>query len=232
MKKKYKCLILIIGLVLVTVVGYWGVGEYQFQKEKKLILEIQRVADLSVKKQEKNQDLKCKGAYAEVEKSVKKYTIDYTKKRNRIDKIINNTDFSKFVSVENIESDAPQFTNLQKEITDTQESLDKAYNDWQKFTTEKNMLTYYKVDSDDLYYEELYLDILKEEYGLDVSYERKDYKDTIEFYDSVMKIQKEALELLKNTCGTWEIKEGNIYFQNKADEAEYQKLIEKLQKLA
>ena len=59
------------------------------------------------------------------------------------------------------------------------------------------MLTYYKVDSDDLYYEELYLDILKEEYGLDVSYERKDYKDTIEFYDSVMKIQKEALELLK-----------------------------------
>ena len=44
--------------------------------------------------------------------------------------------------------------------------------------------------------------------------------------------QKEALELLKNTCGTWEIKEGNIYFQNKADEAEYQKLIEKLQKLA
>lgn len=68
------------------------------------------------------------------------------------------------------------------------------------------MLTYYKVDSDDLYYEELYLDILKEEYGLDVSYERKDYKDTIEFYDSVMKIQKEALELLKNTCGTWEIK--------------------------
>lgn len=67
MKKKYKCLILIIGLVLVTVVGYWGVGEYQFQKEKKLILEIQRVADLSVKKQEKNQDLKCKGAYAEVE---------------------------------------------------------------------------------------------------------------------------------------------------------------------
>lgn len=88
------------------------------------------------------------------------------------------------------------------------------------------------MDSDDLYYEELYLDILKEEYGLAVSYERKDYKDTIEFYDSVMKIQKEALELLKNTCGTWEIKEGNIYFQNKADEAEYQKLIEKLQKLA
>ena len=129
MKKKYKYLILIIGLVLVTVVGYWGVGEYQFQKEKKLILEIQRVADLSVKKQEKNQDLKCKGAYAEVEKSVKKYTIDYTKKRNRIDKIINNTDFSQFVSVENIESDAPQFTNLQKEITDTQENLDKAYND-------------------------------------------------------------------------------------------------------
>lgn len=77
MKKKYKYLILIIGLVLVTVVGYWGVGEYQFQKEKKLILEIQRVADLSVKKQEKNQDLKCKGAYAEVEKSVKKYTIIY-----------------------------------------------------------------------------------------------------------------------------------------------------------
>lgn len=34
MKKKYKYLILIIGLVLVTVVGYWGVGEYQFQKEK------------------------------------------------------------------------------------------------------------------------------------------------------------------------------------------------------
>lgn len=130
MKKKYKYLILIIGLVLVTVVGYWGVGEYQFQKEKKLILEIQRVADLSVKKQEKNQDLKCKGAYAEVEKSVKKYTIDYTKKRNRIDKIINNTDFSQFVSVENIESDAPQFTNLQKEITDTQENLDKAYNDY------------------------------------------------------------------------------------------------------
>ena len=130
MKKKYKYLILIIGLVLVTVVGYWGVGEYQFQKEKKLILEIQRIADLSVKKQEKNQDLKCKGAYAEVEKSVKKYTIDYTKKRNRIDKIINNTDFSQFVSVENIESDAPQFTNLQKEITDTQENLDKAYNDY------------------------------------------------------------------------------------------------------
>ena len=45
-----------IGLVFVTVVGYWGVGEYQFQKEKKLILEIQRIADLSVKKQEKNQD--------------------------------------------------------------------------------------------------------------------------------------------------------------------------------
>ena len=31
MKKKYKYLILLIGLVLVTVAGYWGVGEYQFQ---------------------------------------------------------------------------------------------------------------------------------------------------------------------------------------------------------
>ena len=60
----------------------WLLGSWRISisKGKKLILEIQRIADLSVKKQEKNQDLKCKGAYAEVEKSVKKYTIDYTKK--------------------------------------------------------------------------------------------------------------------------------------------------------
>ena len=79
----------------------------------------------------------------------------------------------------------------------------------------------------------IYISINYKEKYITAVFEKNVLKnEKIESIKNVLASYMEVLELLKNTCGTWEIKEGNIYFQNKADEMEYQKLIEKLQKLA
>ena len=184
-------------------------------QRNKLVKEIHEIASNDIGKYKFDGELKCRGGFRKVERTIKVYLSDYSKNLEDINSIINDDKFKNLLSISNYKDDAPEFKN-------SLEYLDKQ----NKIYTEKIDLLIKSSDKDyiynniyastkDKYFIELYKKIIIEE-GIDTKYSKN--KSNLvahkEKGENVFKYTKAILDFLVANKGKWKIDGEQIKFDN------------------
>lgn len=232
MKKKILIGVGVLLILIIGVIGYFVVSD--LKQEEKLKNELD---ELNLLVNEENIDVdKVKemlnrtvttGDYKVVETSFKEYLSDAFDSVFQIVDILNDDKLVSILTVENYQSDGPNFIETKAYITETKTKLEELKNSYYSFLTEEKAMSYIENKGLDSYYVDLY----KEEYVGDMktANEDKTVEESINQIIELLNGSEEAINFLTENSSSWHIEEDLIVFDTDELSNEYLDLINKIQ---
>lgn len=232
MKKKILIGVGVLLILIIGVIGYFVVSD--LKQEEKLKNELD---ELNLLVNEENIDVdKVKemlnrtvttGDYKVVETSFKEYLSDAFDSVFQIVDILNDDKLVSILTVENYQSDGPNFIETKAYITETKTKLEELKNSYYSFLTEEKAMSYIENKGLDSYYVDLY----KEEYVGDMktANEDKTVEESINQIIELLNVSEEAINFLTENSSSWHIEEDLIVFDTDELSNEYLDLINKIQ---
>ena len=169
MKKKRKIkkvLKIFLITIIITIIAFIGIvvllAIMDLKQESNLEQEIINYNTKDLAKDDFTVKINTKGDYAYVEKAVKEYYKSLSDNVKTINSYLNNEKFSNLLTVNNLESDRPDFTFSHNTIKITKNNINKAIKNIDKLCDEKtikNLLDKEKLDDADYYYD-FYLELM------------------------------------------------------------------------
>lgn len=232
MKKKILIGVGVLLVLIIGVIGYFVVSD--LKQEEKLKNELD---ELNLLVNEENIDVdKVKemlnrtvttGDYKVVETSFKEYLSDAFDSVFQIVDILNDDKLVSILTVENYQSDGPNFIETKAYITETKTKLEELKNSYYSFLTEEKAMSYIENKGLDSYYVDLY----KEEYVGDMktANEDKTVEESINQIIELLNVSEEVINFLTENSSSWHIEEDLIVFDTDELSNEYLDLINKIQ---
>ncbi len=232
MKKKILIGVGVLLILIIGVIGYFVVSD--LKQEEKLKNELD---ELNLLVNEENIDVdKVKemlnrtvttGDYKVVETSFKEYLSDAFDSVFQIVDILNDDKLVSILTVENYQSDGPNFIETKAYITETKTKLEELKNSYYSFLTEEKAMSYIENKGLDSYYVDLY----KEEYVGDMktANEDKTVEESINQIIELLNVSEEVINFLTENSSSWHIEEDLIVFDTDELSNEYLDLINKIQ---
>lgn len=232
--KVLKIILLIIGIIVaifIALVAYLVVGD--LKQEDILKKEIVNVSNKELLTDDYSIEVKTEGDYAYVEEAVKKFYKELSDSVKTINQYLNDENLINILSANNIQTDGPKFEKsyqileaARKNSTDALQAIANLCDE----ETIKNLIDKEKVDE---YYYDLYIQLMYTEEDLKTFAETKQQMQDLStnlnlFLDKV----NQMLNMLERNSGSWEIKDGQIYFDSDALVNEYNTLYNELNKIA
>ena len=222
--KKLVLLFCFIIFDLFLLVGFLIIRD--FTEENKLKKEILALTKLDITKDRYNLEIKSSGSYGIVESAIKEYLDDYAVNLQSVLGIINDSQFSKLLSVSNYEEDGPEFASSLTYIDKSQEQFNS---DIMMLIEDCDVTKIEGYISDKLsneYYISLYKELMIDTNMDDDFIKTKTIlEDTQNEVNTIFDTSRETLNFLKIHSSEWKIEDNQIKFQTVELVNQYNELI-------
>lgn len=233
MKKKKTIIIFIIIAIIIAFITTKLISD--FTKETKIKDEIKEISKVfkvvNIDDDEVNEILNRRiiksGPYKDVEDSIKKYYQNVYSNLKNLTFLLDDDNFSIYLSGDNLKEDKPNFTKSKDNLLNTKAQIDEYYNLLTDELDNKQTKIEYILDKDvSPYYQEFYLELTSLAISNDFNNELSEaYENTITKID----IYNEALDFLITNKGHWSIKDDVIIFDDTVLYEEYINITKKLE---
>lgn len=226
-------IIIIVAIVIVAiavgVVGFIFVNN--FNQEKLLRSEIDKISKLDFEKEEIDMEIKTKGDYAKVEQTIKEYLNTYATTVKETSKLLENEQFSEILTAENYKNDGPDFIKSKEFISFTKDDFNQKINLLIEMTNEEKILKAIEDKNLSQEYIDLYKNIMIGEDGIsdDLKETEEALKEASKLMNDVLDVEEKVIDMLIKNKGKWKINDnGEIEFSTPALVEEYNKYIKGL----
>ena len=233
-KKKTIVLISIIAILLLSIIVKLSTDFYKETKLKEEIKEIVRLINTNPENNEKidellNRTVIKKGKYNIVETSLKKYYKELYSDYSNLLFIIDDENFTNYLSETSLRENRPSFINTKNNIENTYNQIDALYTEVENEVKEISIkLPYISEYNLNTYYKELYLSLIDDNLGAEfinnLEKEKNKAKDKLAIYE-------EAIQYLSTYNNEWSIKNGVIEFKDMSYRTEYETIMNKLKEV-
>ena len=220
MKKKIIFLLVLILLIVIGVISFFGYNYYLDNKEKVLMQnEVKEVLkcisekEVNLKKIEEITSPKItSGNRLAVEEALEEYILVSANAINTTITLLNDERITNLLSDTNFQNDGPAFLTSKTYINETKQKLLQNKKDILSLTDTSKIMSYFKNSTNDIYYEEMYRNLaigngLKE---TDI----KTFSDSIDKIINLLDVSSKALNLLSENSNAWHLQNNQIYFNN------------------
>ena len=233
-KKKTIVLISIIAILLLSIIVKLSTDFYKENKLKEEIKEIVRLINTNPENNEKidellNRTVIKKGKYNTVETSVKNYYKELYSDYNNLLFIIDDENFTNYLSETSLRENRPSFINTKNNIENTYNQIDALYTEVENEVKEISIkLPYISEHNLSTNNKELYLSLIDDYLGTEfiknLEKEKNKAKDKLAIYE-------EAIQYLSTYNNEWSIKNGVIEFKDMSYKTEYETIMYKLKEV-
>ncbi len=229
--KKAKVLITVISMIFVIMI-FLCIMLYNNTKQEDILKDdIYKILNSDITSYTYDNTTKTIGDYAKVEKYIKKYIAEYSNTASEIIETKTNKTFTSILSADNYTSDGKEFNNSINFITNTENTIDENIKKMEEMSKKKNIVKYIEKLNLSDYYVDLYKEIMLDtsvKSALEEAYNK--VKATSTTIKNILTIQSDVLNLLKNNKDNWDVKDGKIVFKKSDLLAQYNDLVNKIQK--
>lgn len=231
--KNKKVLIGVIVAVVVVVIALVGGFIYNQQNKIKqeniLNEETEKLAKLDLTKDEIDMDIKTKGKYATVEKTMKDYMKETQTVMTELIDLFNNSDLDKTLSSENLSKDAPEFTETKEKLASLKTKLNEYSERCDQLLTTENIENAINDKGVNKYYKELYVNLmLDDETKESIEKEKTELKNSIEEVNKAIEGLEKIVNFLTENKDEWTVTDGRIQFKSITKYKEYYEIVNEL----
>ncbi len=231
--KNKKVLIGIIIVVVIVVIalvgGFFYNQQNKINQEKILNEESEKLSKLDLTKDEIDMNIKTKGKYAIVEKTMKDYMNDTKNVMTELIDLFNNSELDKALSSENLTSDAPEFVQTKEKLASLKTKLSEYSEKCDKLLTPENIENAINDKGVGKYYKELYVNLMMDdETKENLENERTELKKSIEEVNKAVEGLENIIDFLIENKDEWTVVDGKIQFKNITKYKEYYQIVNEL----
>ena len=227
--------VLIGVIVAVVVVAIALVGGFVYNQQNKIkqenILkeEAEKLAKLDLTKDEIDMDIKTKGKYAIVEKTMKDYMKETQTVMTELIDLFNNSDLDKTLSSENLSKDAPEFVETKEKLASLKTKLSEYSEKCDKLLNAENIENAINDKGVRKYYKELYVNLmLDDETKESIEKENTELKNSIEEVNKAIEGLEKIVNFLTENKDEWTVTDGRIQFKSITKYKEYYQIVNEL----
>lgn len=227
--------VLIGVIVAVVVVAIALVGGFVYNQQNKIkqenILkeEAEKLAKLDLTKDEIDMDIKTKGKYSIVEKTMKDYMKETQTVMAELIDLFNNSDLDKTLSSENLSKDAPEFVETKEKLASLKTKLSEYSEKCDKLLNAENIENAINDKGVSKYYKELYVNLmLDDETKESIEKENTELKNSIEEVNKAIEGLEKIVNFLTENKDEWTVTDGRIQFKSITKYKEYYQIVNEL----
>lgn len=230
--KKKNIIIFLLASILISIIGIFCfmVGR-EIIEERKLITEMNKLVELDLLNDEIDMNIKTKREYGIIEKTVKDHLKQFSDTGKEVTRLINDKEFSYILTVDNYNSDGPNFEVSKKLITTTYNTATK---DLELLITlsdkEYIMQLIYQKDLDQTDYE-LYEKIMFTNLKDELETAKQQFDKTKSYIKKLCDLKLAALDILSQNPSEWYIEDEEIYIYSDIVRENYNNIIEQIENL-
>lgn len=157
-RRKFVLTFCFILLDMFLLIGFLVVRDATILNELKK--EVYELSKLDITKDRYNREIKSKGSYAIVEKTIKEYLDSYAVNLQEVLAVINDTKLVKMLSYDNYSTDGPEFKESLEYLKEISENFNLKIDKLLSDVEEDNIKSYIKGKTDDSYYINLYNELM------------------------------------------------------------------------
>lgn len=226
MKKKIIIAIIVL-IAIVGVIGYFAVLD--LMQGAILRKEIEIITKLDITKNEVDMEIKTKGNYAVVEKTIKDYMNTYSTNCKELMKILEDEQMAQILTAENYKNDGPDFIQSKEYIETTRRNFNERINILIDMTNEEAMKTAIEDKGLDENFKNLYNELmLGEELTVDLQETVQSLEESSTAVNNVLDVQEKVINMLIQNKGKWEVENDQIVFSSQTLVDQYNELISSL----
>jgi len=196
-------IIAIVAIVLVVaVVALGGLFVNDFMQRAKIGEEMEKVNTSG----NVDKEIKTSGKYAEVEKALKDYIVEYQDTAKAVANQYKNEKFATILTADNYKKDGPNFTESKKLISDVKKQGEEVKTKLAEMVSEE----YKEKRATDCGLTGKYKDLFKDSIKLDS--ELKDVNKTIDNVNNYLDKVDAIFDILKANKNKWQIRNGKVEF--------------------
>lgn len=228
MKKKIILVAIIIVLAIVGVVGYMLASS--LMQEITLRKEADAIGKLDITKDSIDMEIKTKGDYGVVEKTMKEYMNTYGTTCKELMDILQDDQMGKILTAENYKNDGKEFIKTKEYITKTKTDFNEKINKLIEMSSEEKMMEVVKEKQLEESYVELYKEImLGNEIKEDLQEVVSELEEASKAINNRLEGEEKIINLLVENKNKWNVNDnGEIEFETQKLVDEYNNLISSL----
>lgn len=226
MKKKIIIAIIVL-IAIVGVIGYFAVTD--LMQGAILRKEIEIITKLDITKNEVDMEIKTKGNYAVVEKTIKDYMNTYSTNCKELMKILEDEQMSQILTAENYKNDGPDFIQSKEYIETTRRNFNERINILIDMTSEEAMKAAIENKGLNENFKNLYNELmLGEELTVDLQETVQSLEESSTAVNNVLDVQEKVINMLIQNKGKWKVENDQIVFSSQTLVDQYNELISSL----
>lgn len=226
MKKKVIIILaVILAVVAIGVIGFFAMSD--LRQGVIIRKEADAISKLDITKNDIDMNIKTKGDYAVVEKTMKEYMNEYSNNCKAVVKVIEDETIAKILTAENYKNDGPEFTTSKEYIAKTRAEFNEKMNALIDMTSEEKMKEAIQNKNLSEEFVNLYNELmLGDEIKVDLQQTVEALQQSSKSINNVFDVQEKVIDLLIANKGKWDVNNnGEIEFQTQKLVNEYNNLI-------
>lgn len=215
---KSKKSIIIIAIAVVIIIAVVAVvGSFVNENVQKQLIskEIDKINNTS----EVDKEIKSKGKYADVEKVLKDYVLEYQSVANEIKDQYQNEKFTSILSADNYKNDGPEFTESRKLISDAKAKGEEVKTKLNEMITDEYKEKRATENGLSGKYKDLFVDSIQFEKELE------EVNSTIDNVNNYLAKIEDVFNFLNENKDKWEVKNTRVEFNQISLVTKYNSLI-------
>lgn len=210
-RRKFVLTFCFILLDMFLLIGFLVVRDATILNELKK--EVYELSKLDITKDRYNREIKSKGSYAIVEKTIKEYLDSYAVNLQEVLAVINDTKLVKMLSYDNYSTDGPEFKESLEYLKEISENFNLKIDKLLSDVEEDNIKSYIKGKTDDSYYINLYNELMLDGSMIDDFRETKSLLEKTKVsVNNTFDVCNDVLEFLIYNKDSWTVEDGEIKF--------------------
>ena len=227
MKSKIGIIVAIVLLIIIGVIGYFASSD--LTQSIKLRKEVSIISQSDITKDEIDMEIKTKGNYAAVEKTIKEYMNTYSITCKEVLNIMQDKQVAEILSAENYKNDGPDFVKSKEYIETTRINFNEKINKLIDMTSEETMKAAIEYKGLDENFKELYIELmLGEELKGDLQEAKDSLTESSVTINNILDVQEKVINMLIQNKGKWEVEDEQIVFSSQALVNQYNEYINSL----
>ena len=227
MKSKIGIIVAIVLLIIIGVIGYFASSD--LTQSIKLRKEVSIISQSDITKDEIDMEIKTKGNYAAVEKTIKEYMNTYSITCKEVLNIMQDKQVAEILSAENYKNDGPDFVKSKEYIETTRINFNEKINKLIDMTSEETMKAAIEDKGLDENFKELYIELmLGEELKGDLQEAKDSLTESSVTINNILDVQEKVINMLIQNKGKWEVEDEQIVFSSQALVNQYNEYINSL----
>lgn len=226
MKKKVIIIsVVILSVVVIGVIGFFAMSD--LRQGVTIRKEADAIGKLDITKDNVDMNIKTKGDYAVVERTMKEYMNEYSNNCKAVVKIMEDETIAKILTAENYKNDGPEFKTSKEYITKTRAEFNEKINALIDMTSEEKMQEAIQNKNLSEEFVNLYNELmLGDEIKVDLQQTVEALQQSSKSINNVFDVQEKVIDLLIANKGKWDVNDnGEIEFQTQKLVNEYNNII-------